>query len=124
MWELSEGLFGGILGGGVCVGKICLCKLFRKSEVVFGGGISEIRNGVGFGFWFGDLDFGCGELLWISGKGLGFCCGVGLWKSAANVFARYLDTERLFWWVDGGQIIDFFRCTFGSFFGVNFTVSI
>lgn len=28
-----------------------------------------------------DLDLGCGEFLWISDKWLGFCCGVGLWKS-------------------------------------------
>lgn len=37
-----------------CVGKICLCKLFRKSEVVLVGGISENRISIGFGLGFGD----------------------------------------------------------------------
>ena len=40
------------------VGFCCLCKLFRKSEVVLEGGISEIRNGVGLGLGFGDWELG------------------------------------------------------------------
>lgn len=37
-----------------CVGKICLCKLFRKSEVVWRGSISENRISIRFGLGFGD----------------------------------------------------------------------
>jgi hypothetical protein len=35
----------------------------------------------GFGLGFGDLDLGCGEMLWISGEGVVFCWVDGLWKS-------------------------------------------
>jgi hypothetical protein len=64
-----------------CVGKVCLCKPFRKSEVIWRGSISENRISIGFGCGFGDLDFGCGKVLWISGYMVGICWGVGLWKS-------------------------------------------
>ena len=37
-----------------CVGKVCLCKPFRKSEVILEGSISENRISIGFGLGFGD----------------------------------------------------------------------
>lgn len=64
-----------------CIGKLCLCKLFRKSEVVWRGSISENRISIGFGFGLVDLDFSCGKGLWISENMVGICWGVGLWKS-------------------------------------------
>ena len=64
-------------GAGFC----CLCKPFRKSEVVFGGVISEIRNSVGFGSGFGDWDLGLWKELWKSGNWVGICWGGSLWKS-------------------------------------------
>ena len=60
-----------------CAGKVHLCKRFRKSEVVFTGSISEIRNIFGFGFWFGDSGFWAVERgvdKWYMGRVL-----LGVW---------------------------------------------
>lgn len=46
IWSLVVFIIGRKVG--VAVGFCCLCKCFRKSEVVLGRGISEIRNSVGF----------------------------------------------------------------------------
>ena len=60
---------------GVWVGFCWLCKLFRKSEVVLVGGISENRNNIGFGFGFSDWDRGCGKRCGKVGKEWGFALG-------------------------------------------------
>jgi hypothetical protein len=39
---------------------------------------------VGFGCGDLDLDLGCGEVLWISGKVVGFCYGMRLWRSCGE----------------------------------------
>jgi hypothetical protein len=69
----------GILG--FWIGICWLCKLFRKSEVVLEGDISEIRNDVGIGFGFSDLGLGCGKLCGKMRDGVGFYWGLGLWES-------------------------------------------
>jgi hypothetical protein len=61
---LDGRLFGCGLECGFLVGKGLYCKPFRKSEVVWRSGISENRISIGFGCGFGDLDFGCGKVLW------------------------------------------------------------
>ena len=66
------------------VGKGCLCKLFRKSEVVLVGCISEIRNNIGLGLGFDDWVLGLWKRLWISGRGVGICLGMGLWESGGG----------------------------------------
>ena len=40
---------------------------------------------MGIGLWVGDLWRGCGEVLLISGEGVGFCWLDGLWKSEIGV---------------------------------------
>lgn len=35
----------------------------------------------GFGLGFGDLDLGCGKVLWKTHIQVGFCYVMGLWKS-------------------------------------------
>jgi hypothetical protein len=75
---------GGYLGRGLecgfLVGKGLDCKPFRKSEVVWRGSISEMRISIGFGCGFGDLDFGCGKVLWKTRRGVGNCFGIGCGK--------------------------------------------
>ena len=88
-WELSERLFGYILGGGFCVGKICLCKLFRKSEVIWRGSISEMRISSGFGLEFGDWDLVLWKGLWISWEGVGFYFGMGCGKVIGHLWCRF-----------------------------------
>jgi hypothetical protein len=70
MWGLGLGYwvgYGVLLEVWFLVGICYCCKPFRKSEVVFGDGISENRNSGGFGLGFDDWDLGCGKGLWISG---------------------------------------------------------
>ena len=57
-WVWMGGYLRYILEGRFWTGKDCLCKLFRKSEVILKGGISEIRINVGIGLGFCDLDLG------------------------------------------------------------------
>lgn len=61
----------GILG--FWIGICWLCKLFRKSEVIRKGSISETRNRFGFSFGFDDSDLGCGKLCGKVGIRDGFC---------------------------------------------------
>lgn len=67
-----------------CVGKGLYCKLFRKSEVILEGGISEMRISIGFGLGFGDWVLGLWKELWISGKRVGFCWWVRVWRSGSE----------------------------------------
>jgi hypothetical protein len=47
-------IWGEVEGVGFWVGFCWDCKLFRKTEVILEGSISEIRNSVGLGLWFND----------------------------------------------------------------------
>jgi hypothetical protein len=93
---------------------------------------------VGIGLWVGDLWIGCGEVLWISGEGVGICWWDGLWKSDGSVvgwrvwghegcvvwgwrgLVGCVGGERGGWGCFGGWC----RSVFGEIWGVDFAVSV
>ena len=78
--------WGGRWNWGFGVGFCCLCKLFRKSEVVFRGIISEIRINIGFGCGFDDWGLRVGKTLWKSGNSVGICYGENWGKVVKVLF--------------------------------------
>ena len=54
VWILDRGILGSVENCEFKVGFCCLCKCFRKSEVVLEASISEIRINVGIDCGFGD----------------------------------------------------------------------
>ena len=55
-------------------------RVGRKGRIF----VNEYR--AGFGFGFSDLGLGDWGRLWISGRGVGICCGIRMWTT---------------WWISG-----------------------
>jgi hypothetical protein len=72
-----------------CIGKVCLCKLFRKSEVILMGSISEMRIIIGFGLGLAIGIWGCGKGCGKVGKGWGFAGVRGCGKVGGSLWRKF-----------------------------------